>query len=185
MFTPNEGGEQWDEATDESGNSFIRRTITSCKLFAVSVVNNPAYPVGTSVAARSEIALNELAVLKAKALKQAHDIELESRYGASGAGPGDAGFGRNEDGGQVSDGTQSLRCPGRSLTSNRADHIDASEKHRCIAQRCKVAAKADLHYRASEAHKAAATVSPDDESLYAETCGKAVVACQRAHEWVD
>jgi HK97 family phage prohead protease len=166
--------------TDEKGN--VLRTIRNFKgLFDVSIVGSPAYE-GTSVAARTAINLNEDALLRARAQKLGHDIEMSRRYGASGAGPGDAGFGRNESG-QSGDPQQLLRCPGQSLTSNRADHIEAAEQHRCIATRCKRADRADLHYRASEAHKAAAFASPDDESLFAETCGRAVVACQRAHDY--
>jgi HK97 family phage prohead protease len=49
-----DGGDDWDEAKDERGQRFARRTIKRCKLLDVSVVTNPAYGNGaTSVSARS------------------------------------------------------------------------------------------------------------------------------------
>jgi HK97 family phage prohead protease len=52
-FVPNDDGEKWSEDPEQRGQ-FIR-TLTSCKLFAISIVNNPAYPVGTSVSARAAV----------------------------------------------------------------------------------------------------------------------------------
>jgi HK97 family phage prohead protease len=51
-FAPDEGGEDWSEDPENRGQCI--RTIKSCKLFAVTVCNSPAYPGdATSVAARS------------------------------------------------------------------------------------------------------------------------------------
>lgn len=52
-FTVHDGAEDWDEASDERGQRFIRRTIRDCDLLDVSCVTNPAYDSGTTVSARS------------------------------------------------------------------------------------------------------------------------------------
>jgi HK97 family phage prohead protease len=52
-FTVRDGAEDWEEATDERGARFIRRTIRECNLLDVSCVTNPAYGSGTTVQARS------------------------------------------------------------------------------------------------------------------------------------
>ena len=52
-FTVQDGAEDWEEATDERGARFIRRTIRECNLLDVSCVTNPAYGSGTTVQARS------------------------------------------------------------------------------------------------------------------------------------
>ena len=107
-------GEDWDMAQDEEGRSFTRRTIKRAILHGISVVNHPAYPGSTTVAARSAeltLMLHEKqigeqkidAMLRAKAESQ--------RASITGAGPGDAGFSRMEGDGQTQDPTQSLRCP--------------------------------------------------------------------------
>jgi hypothetical protein len=73
---------------------------------------------------------------------------------------------------------QTLRCG--SLTSSREDHEYGVEAHANIARRLCTekredgwAARADAHFGASEAHRAAAADPTPDN------CGKAVVACQR------
>ena len=74
---------------------------------------------------------------------------------------------------------KTLRCG--SLTSSREDHEYGVEAHNNIARRLCTekredgwAARADAHFGASEAHRAAAA------DPTADNCGKAVVACQRA-----
>jgi hypothetical protein len=49
-----EDGCDWDDATDERGVRYVRRTLRSVNLLDVSIVSSPAYPEGTSVSARSE-----------------------------------------------------------------------------------------------------------------------------------
>lgn len=164
---PEDGSEDWDVAKDADGQLFNRRTLKAVKLFGVSVVNRPAYPGDATTVSARAVDAAENAQLRARAKELGDKIAAESRA----------------EQGQAGDPTQLLRCPGRSLTSNRADHIAAASQHRCIATRCKTAARADMHFRAADAHKLAATVSPNDESLFAETAGKAVVACQRAHDY--
>jgi uncharacterized protein len=53
MFDVPEGGDAWDMATDERGNSFTRRTLLKVNLMEVSPVTFPAYKQGTSVYARA------------------------------------------------------------------------------------------------------------------------------------
>ena len=72
-----------------------------------------------------------------------------------------------------------MRCS--SLTSSREDHEYGAEAHANIARRLCTekradgwAQKADAHFGASEAHRAAAKDPTPDN------CGKAVVACQRS-----
>lgn len=53
-FMVNDGDDDFDQAKDERGQTFIRRTIKQCQLLDVSVVTYPAYDNGaTSVQARS------------------------------------------------------------------------------------------------------------------------------------
>lgn len=78
---------------------------------------------------------------------------INERYGATGAGPGDAGFGpRSEDGGQVSDPQQSLRCPADSVSSSREDHGKAVEHHRNLARRAKTMSDGADHFARADAH---------------------------------
>jgi uncharacterized protein len=51
-FTVPEGGDSWDESTDESGQRYKRRTLRDVNLLDVSAVTYPAYN-STSVGARS------------------------------------------------------------------------------------------------------------------------------------
>lgn len=55
-FSVPDGGDDWDEAIDDRGQKFVRRTLKHVKLFDVSVVTRPAYSAdgATAVAARSE-----------------------------------------------------------------------------------------------------------------------------------
>ncbi len=72
---------------------------------------------------------------------------------------------------------QLMRCS--SLTSDRDDHEYGVQSHANIARKLcdrredNWAARADTHFAASEAHRAAAADPTPDN------CGKAVVACQR------
>jgi HK97 family phage prohead protease len=52
-FSPADGGDKWDDAKDERGQRFSRRTLTNLNLFDVAVVTRPAYPGSTNVGARS------------------------------------------------------------------------------------------------------------------------------------
>jgi HK97 family phage prohead protease len=70
-------------------------------------------------------------------------------------------------------------CVGGSLSANADDHEKAAAEHRCLAQRCKTAKRADLHYAAADAHALAAQTDENDDD-YAERCNRAVGACQRA-----
>jgi hypothetical protein len=51
-FTVPEGGDVWDEATDENGVRYVRRTLRDVNLLDVSAVTYPAYNT-TSVSARA------------------------------------------------------------------------------------------------------------------------------------
>jgi HK97 family phage prohead protease len=70
-------------------------------------------------------------------------------------------------------------CVGGSLSANADDHEKAAAEHRCLAQRCKTAKRADAHYAAADAHALAAQTDENDED-YADRCNRAVGACQRA-----
>jgi HK97 family phage prohead protease len=92
-------GEDWDTAQDEEGRSFTRRTVKRAKLFGISVVCHPAYPGVTHVDARTAVSaafgpqgepllatlprvklqINEDALLRALAAKQANDIAMTLR----------------------------------------------------------------------------------------------------------
>jgi uncharacterized protein len=226
-FVPDEDGEIWDEAKDEDGNRFHRRTLTSCKLFGVSVVNRPAYTgSATNVIARSAaqaIALNEVAVLRARAAKQRADIDLqertanyadairrdyitdpscravklvhtvdgdrfvrdferereikalETRYGASGAGPGDAGFSRMEGDGQTQDPTQSLRCGAASCSSTREEHEHAIKVHRQRAHKCTDLESHSYEMHRINLHSSVVAATNDDERAAAIV--RCVAAC--------
>jgi HK97 family phage prohead protease len=90
-FSIDDDGESWDECDDDDDNDqrsrsrkrIKRRTVTRAKLFDCSVVASPAYPGdATSVTARAAapvagIALNETALLHARAAKLANDIRME------------------------------------------------------------------------------------------------------------
>jgi HK97 family phage prohead protease len=54
-FSPNDGGETWTQETDEDGRSYALRSVSSAKLFDVSLLSaTPAYGNGaTSVQARN------------------------------------------------------------------------------------------------------------------------------------
>jgi HK97 family phage prohead protease len=51
-FAVNANGEEWDQV-QEGRSVYPRRTLTDVNLFDVSIVTNPAYPTGTTVAVRS------------------------------------------------------------------------------------------------------------------------------------
>jgi hypothetical protein len=104
---------------------------------------------------------------------------IEARYGATGAGPGDAGFGRGEDGGQCSDPTQSLRCGACTLTATRDDHSRAVSEHRQRAKRCEDSLSASKHFAAADAHQDVVD-SPWDE--YACRANNALMACRASFE---
>jgi uncharacterized protein len=65
-FMPDEDGDDWAEATDERGKSYIKRTLRSVKLYEISVVSFPAYKQGTSAQARTEGELDWRTVTRAK-----------------------------------------------------------------------------------------------------------------------
>lgn len=62
-FQVPDGGDTWDEATDENGRKFIKRTVREVKpLMDVSAVLRPAYPSGTSVSTLVATNLSSLQV---------------------------------------------------------------------------------------------------------------------------
>ncbi len=69
-FSTPDGGDRWDDAKDENGQRFTRRTLTNVNLHDVSVVTNPAYPGSTSVGARSAAVI----------VPARHQVSLEEQY---------------------------------------------------------------------------------------------------------
>jgi uncharacterized protein len=69
-FSTPDGGDTWDDAKDENGHLFVRRTLTNVNLHDVSVVTNPAYPGSTSVGARSSAVI----------VPARHQVSLEEQY---------------------------------------------------------------------------------------------------------
>lgn len=84
---PYEDGDVWDEATDERGNKFIRRTIKQAKISEVSVVAFPAYnaPGATSVDARTESdsAVDAFNRQRCEEIRQEIEKDFERRIAAA------------------------------------------------------------------------------------------------------
>jgi HK97 family phage prohead protease len=80
-FTVRDGAEDWDEATDERGAKFVRRTIREVNLMDVSAVTYPAYANdATSVNARSAVdysPVQALAAFDAMAKRKAEEIKRQ------------------------------------------------------------------------------------------------------------
>jgi uncharacterized protein len=69
-FSTPDGGDKWDEAKDDKGQRFVRRTLTNVTLHDCSIVCTPAYPGSTSVGARSAAVI----------VPARHQVSLEEQY---------------------------------------------------------------------------------------------------------
>ena len=111
-------------------------------------------------------------VVVAQSPHTAEDDELRARLKR--AGYALSVESNSEDGGQVSDPQQLLRCRGGSMTSSADEHRLASEQHCNRARRCSDLGLASAHYAAQDAHRQAA------ENLTQETASAALRACRSA-----
>jgi len=179
-FTPDDGGEEWSEDTEQRGQ-FIR-TLTSCKLFAISIVNNPAYPVGTSVSARA--VESEDAQLKRQVEAVGERIALHAKlesfmqkviYQRPALRQGGA-MEVCGDGGQSSvptgDSSNTLRCKATSPRSSASEHRKAAAAHRCYRDRAKTSDDYAFEDTAASNHDAAASGDSDAAQRCTQNCSK-------------
>jgi HK97 family phage prohead protease len=78
-FTVVENGDDWAEATDERGKTYIRRTIKDVNLFEISCVAFPAYSQGTVVQARSAAEVDWRTAMRARLAQLDADMDKITR----------------------------------------------------------------------------------------------------------
>jgi uncharacterized protein len=87
-FTVPEGGDDWDEAVDDRGQKFVRRTLKNVNLHDVSVVTRPAYAAdgATSVDARatSDAAVDAFNRHRCNEIGREIEADFQKRISAAG-----------------------------------------------------------------------------------------------------
>ena len=73
--------DSFDNATDENGLSFVRRTVRDVHLFDVSAVTYPAYPSGTSITAES-VPFSSIEDLELNSIPESVLVEARRRGGS-------------------------------------------------------------------------------------------------------
>jgi uncharacterized protein len=203
-FSLDDGDDEWSQNHGKT----IRTIRSISHLYDCSVVTHPAYD-GTSVAARktapapASIALNEDALLRARAAKYANDIRMQDVMDKScravkmvltadgirafrdyererelkALDESRSGFAfeaASEDGGQVSDPQQSLRCKAWSVSSSESDHRLAAQVHRVARDHAKTSDDYARHDTAARDHDDASDYS---SNASAQTRAAAAVRC--------
>jgi len=126
-----------------------------------------------AIARRNGLTMDQL--LDAELRDQVRRQATELRIG-TGAGPGDAGFGRGEDGGQSADPQYLFRCTANSTGTSREEHRAAAYAHRNVRDKQKTADDYQWQDDAADDHDLAADGSEDERAAASVRCS---VRCKR------
>jgi HK97 family phage prohead protease len=167
-FSVPDGGADFSDGKDETGQRCLKRTLRNVTLHDVSVVTHPAYPQ-TSVDARAAgtapaASVAEIAVVTMRfnqqtdSLNRLHLETVAAQIRQGGALEVGAPSPRN---GQTEDPTQSLRDDDDDFDFDDPDwdkdeHERCATYHRCSAHKAPNVQRAIDHFKAADAHQLAA-----------------------------